>query len=33
MSEKEIAERNDLLRRSIPCVSPPNLLILTKGVE
>jgi len=32
MSSKEIAKRNDLLRRIIPCVSPPNLLVLTKGV-
>ena len=32
MSSKEIARRNDLLRRSIPCVSPPNLVVLTRGV-
>ena len=32
MSSKEIAKRNDLLRRSIPCVSLPNLVVLTKGV-
>ncbi len=32
MSSEEIAQRNDLLRRSILCVSPPNLAVLTKGV-
>jgi len=32
MLPKEIAKRNDLLRRSIPCVSLPNVLVLTKGV-
>jgi len=32
MLTKEIAKRNDSLRRSIPCVSPPNLLVLTRGV-
>jgi len=32
MSSREIAKRNDLLRRSIPCVSPPNLVVLTRGV-
>lgn len=32
MSAKEIAKRNDLLRKSIPCICPPNLAVLTKGV-
>ena len=32
MSSKEIAKRNDLLRRSIPRVCPPNLLLLTREV-
>lgn len=32
MSSKEIAKRNDVLRRSIPYISHPNLLVLTKGV-
>ena len=32
MSSSKIAKRNDLLRRSIPCISPPDLLVLTKGV-
>ena len=32
MPSKEIAKRNDVLRRNIPCVSPPNLLVLTRGV-
>lgn len=32
MSAKEIAKRNDLLRKSILRVSPPNLVVLTRGV-
>lgn len=32
MLAKEIAKRNDLLRRSLPCIYPPNLAVLTKGV-
>ncbi len=32
MPAKEIAKRNDVLGRSIPCVSSSNLLVLTKGV-
>ena len=32
MSAKETAKRNDLLRRSLPCICPPNLAVLTKGV-
>jgi len=32
MLTKEIAKRNDSLRKSIPCVSPPNLLALTRGM-
>ncbi|MFA5858430.1 MAG: DUF3768 domain-containing protein [Elusimicrobiota bacterium] len=27
-----IAERNDLLRASIPCISKPNALLLTRGI-
>lgn len=32
MSLKEIARINDLLRRSIPYIFHPNLLVLTRGV-
>ena len=32
MSAKEIAKRNDLLRGSIPCICPPNVVVLTRGV-
>ena len=32
MPAEKIVKRNDLLRRSIPCVSPPNLVVLTRGV-
>ena len=32
MYSKEIARRNDLLRRSIPNIFHPNLLVLTRGV-
>ena len=32
MSAKEIAKRNDLLRKSIPKIFHPNLLVLTRGV-
>ena len=32
MSSKKIAKRNDLLRRSIPNIFHPNLLVLTRGV-
>jgi len=32
MSAKETAKRNDLLRRSIPNIFHPNLLVLTRGV-
>jgi len=32
MSAKEIAKRNDLLRRSIPNIFHPNLLVSTRGV-
>ena len=32
MFAKEIARRNNLLRRSIPDIFHPNLLVLTKGV-
>jgi hypothetical protein len=32
MSSKEIARRNDLLRKSISNIFHPNLLVLTRGV-
>jgi len=32
MSSNEIAKRNDLLRKSIPNIFHPNLLVLTRGV-
>lgn len=32
MSSKEIAKKNDLLRRNIPCVCPPNVVVMTRGV-
>jgi len=32
MSSKKIARRNDLLRKSIPYIFHPNLLVLTRGV-
>ena len=32
MSSKEIAKRNNLFRRNIPCVRSPNVFLLTRGV-
>jgi len=33
MTKKEIAERNDALRASIPRIAPPNLLVMTGGIS
>lgn len=32
MTKREISLKNDLLRQSIPYVSKPNMLVLTRGI-